>query len=184
MGCLRGLTMVFSAACIGALPVAAQSLAPADLEGLVLSGAVNYAGTFRRAGLTYDADIVRRFSVKIGPQSAISTSVVREVHWQGTVTKLSRSFSGKIGVPGQTEDSKVLWVLEGHTLTGLNVFEVGGRSTKFTLKRAGSGFSCSVAGPFMHEMGAGNTKTSAAKGGKAEIVKIRQTGSSCAAKKG
>jgi hypothetical protein len=166
------------------LPVAAQSLTPAELEGLVLSGAVNYAGTFRRAGLTYDADIVRRFTVRVGSQGAISTSVVREVHYQGTVTKLNRSFSGRIGVPGQTEDSKMLWVLEGSTLTGLNVFEVGGRQTKFTLKRNGSGFSCTVEAPFMQERGAGNTKTSAAKGGKAEILKIRQTGSSCAAKKG
>jgi hypothetical protein len=174
----------FSAACIGVLPVAAQSLTPAELEGLVLSGAVNYAGTFRRAGLTYDADIVRRFTVRVGSQGAISTSVVREVHYQGTVTKLNRSFSGRIGVPGQTEDSKMLWVLEGSTLTGLNVFEVGGRQTKFTLKRNGSGFSCTVEAPFMQERGAGNTKTSAAKGGKAEILKIRQTGSSCAAKKG
>ena len=177
------LAMVVAAACIGTQPLAAQSLAPADLEGLVLTGAVNYSGTFRRAGLTYDADIVRRFTVKIGSQGTISTSVVREVHYQGTVTKLNRSFSGKLGVPGQTEDSKVLWVLEGNTLTGLNVFDVGGRSTKFTLKRAGSEFTCSVVAPFMQEMGAGNTKTSAAKGGKAEILKIRQTGSSCAAKR-
>src|SRR5687768_13872594 len=103
-----GLAVLVSAACIGALPVAAQSLAPGELEGLVLSGAVNYAGTFRRAGFTYDADIVRRFTVKIGAQGAISTSVVREVHYQGTVTTLNRSFSGKIGVPGQTEDSKML----------------------------------------------------------------------------
>jgi hypothetical protein len=175
--------MVVAAATMCTLPVAAQTLTPAELEGLVLSGAVNYTGTFRRAGFTYDADIVRRFSVKIGAQGSINTSVVREVHYQGTVTKLNRSFSGKIGVPGQTEDSKVLWILEGNTLTGLNVFDVGGRSTKFTIKRAGAGFSCSVVAPFMQEMGAGNTKTSAAKGGKAEILKIRQTGSSCAAKK-
>jgi hypothetical protein len=145
---------------------------------------VNYSGTFRRSGITYDADIVRRFTIRIGAQGAISMAVVREVHWQGTVTKLNRSFAGKIGVPGQTEDSKVLWVLEGNTLTGLNVFEVGGRATKFTLNRSGgSGFSCSVDAPFMKEVGAGHTTSSAAKGGKAEIIKIRQTGSSCAAKK-
>jgi hypothetical protein len=177
------VAMVVAAASMVTLPVAAQTLTPAELEGLVLSGAVNYTGTFRRAGFTYDADIVRRFSVKIGAQGSINTSVVREVHYQGTVTRLNRSFSGKIGVPGQTEDSKVLWVLAGNTLTGLNVFEVGGRQTKFTLKRSGSGFSCSVEAPFMQELGAGSTKSTAAKGGKAEILKIRQTGSSCAAKK-
>jgi hypothetical protein len=150
---------------------------------VVLTGAVNYSGTFRRAGFTYDANIVRRFTVKLGPQGAIKASFVREVHWQGTVTKLNRSFSGKIGVPGQTEDSKMLWALDGNTLTGLNVFEVGGRATKFTLNRAGSGLSCSVEAPFMNEVGAGHTRSSAAKGGKAEVIKIRQTGASCAAKK-
>ena len=170
--------------CLLAAPLKAQSLTTVELEGVVLTGAVNYSGTFRRSGITYDADIVRRFTIRIGAQGAISMAVVREVHWQGTVTKLNRSFAGKIGVPGQTEDSKVLWVLEGNTLTGLNVFEVGGRATKFTLNRSGgSGFSCSVDAPFMKEVGAGHTTSSAAKGGKAEIIKIRQTGSSCAAKK-
>jgi hypothetical protein len=171
------------AGCLLAAPLKAQSLTAVELEGVVLTGAVNYSGTFRRTGITYDADIVRRFTVKVGPQGAISVAVVREVHWQGTVTRLNRSFTGKIGVPGQTEDSKTLWVLEGNTLTGLNVFEVGGRATKFTLNRSGSGHSCSVEAPFMKEVGAGHTKSSAAKGGKAEILKIRQTGSSCVAKK-
>ncbi len=77
----------------------------------------------------------------------------------------------------------MLWALDGNTLTGLNVFEVGGRATKFTLNRTGSRLSCSVEAPFMKEVGAGNTRTSAAKGGKAEVLKIRQTGTSCAAKK-
>lgn len=36
----------------------------------------------------------------------------------------------------------------------------------------------------MREVGAGAVKTTAAKGGKVEILTIRQTGSSCNAKKG
>ena len=69
--------------CLFAAPLKAQSLTPVELEGVVLTGAVNYSGTFRRSGITYDADIVRRFTIRIGAQGAISTAVVREVHWQG-----------------------------------------------------------------------------------------------------
>ena len=179
----------FSAACLLLLsaPLNAQALTAADLEGMVLSGAVNYAGTFRRPGVPdYDADIGRRFKVQFGAGGAVTSSVVREVRWNGNVTTLNARFVGVIGKPSASEskDAQVLWLMDGDTLTALNVFEVGGRATKFKLQRSASGLTYTVEAPMMREVGAGAIKTRAAKGGKVEVLKIRQTGSSCNAKKG
>lgn len=178
------------AACIFLLVLvrapSAYALTLADLENVVLTGRINYSGTFRRPGITYDADIVRRFTIQIGVKGAITASIVREVHSNGKVTTLNRRFVGRISQPSANEskDATVLWVLSDDTLTALNVFDVGGRAAKFKFTRTGSGMNCAVEAPFMREVGASATKITAAKGGKAEILKIRQTGSSCNAKKG
>jgi hypothetical protein len=179
----------YFAACLVFLsgPLNAQALTVAELEGMVLTGAVNYAGTFRRPGVPdYDADIVRRFKVQFGAEGAVTSSIVREVHWNGKVTKLKGRFVGVIGKPSANEskDAQVLWLIDGDTLTALNVFDVGGRAAKFKVTRSASGLTCTVEAPFMREVGAGPAKITAAKGGKAEVLKIRQTGSNCNAKKG
>jgi hypothetical protein len=152
----------------------------------VLTGAVNYAGTFRRPGIPdYDADIVRRFRVQFGAHGAVTSTSVREVHHKGKVATLNRRFVGVIGKPSANEskDSQVLWLIDGDTLTAFNVFEVGGQATRFRLTPSASGLKCTVESPVMREVGAGAVKITATKGGKAEILKIRQTGSSCSAKK-
>jgi hypothetical protein len=82
-------------------------------------------------------------------------------------------------VTGRAKGPEILWLLEDDTLTALNVFEVGGRATRFKLIPNASGMECTVESQFMQEVGAGTTKLGAPKGGQIEILEITQTGSSC-----
>jgi hypothetical protein len=170
---------------LAAQPALAQGISPRDLEGWVMSSVINYAGTFDRQGFVYDADIVRRHTASFGTGGAIRSNSVREVHYKGQVTRLNRSFVGSFNKPGANDakDAQTLWVIEGSDLVALNVFDVGGRATRFKLQRTDGGFKCSVTAPFMQEVGAGATTVTAGKGGKVKILKIRQTGSSCSFKR-
>jgi hypothetical protein len=181
------LFYLFACLLLGPGPLNAQALTVAELEGMIVTGAVKYAGTFRRPGVPdYDADIVWRFKVQFGAAGAVTSTAVREVHWSGKVATLNRRFVGVMGQPGTntSKDSQVLWLIDGDTLKALNVFDVGGRTTTFKFTRTASGLACTVDAPHMREVGAGPSKVTAAKGGKAEILKIRQVGSSCSTKKG
>jgi hypothetical protein len=159
----------------------AQNISPQDLQGWTMSVTVNYAGTFDRQGLVYDANIVRRLTVSFGTNGAIRSRAVREVHHKGTVTTLVRSFVGTFNKPGANDakDAQVLWTINADELVALNVFGVGGRATRYKLTRSNSGFTCTANAKFMQEVGAGTTTTTAGKGGSVKILKIRQTGSSC-----
>jgi len=170
---------------LAAQPAFAQGITPQELEGWVMSSVMNYAGTFDRQGLVYDADIVRRHTASFGAGGTIRSRSVREVHHKGKVTTLTRSFIGSFNKPGANDvnDAQTLWIIEGSDLVALNVFDVGGRATRFKLQRKDSGFTCSVNAPFMQEVGAGATTLTAGKGGKVKILKIRQTGSSCSFKR-
>jgi hypothetical protein len=167
----------------GAEKAQGQEISIEALQGVAISGVVNYTGRFRTHLGEGTSNIVWNFRLRIGPGSAVSMSHTRNVRWQtkeGPKTaSLSKSATGTIGLPKQTSDGAALWLLEANTLVLLKVFEVGGNSTKITLARRGSGLSCSVTAPMVREVGAGASKTKAAVGGKVEMLDIRQTSSSC-----
>lgn len=160
-----------------------QEISIEALQGVAISGVVNYTGRFRTQLGEGTSNIVWNFRLKIGPGSAVNMSHTRNVRWQtkeGPKTaSLSKSATGTIGLPKQTSDGAALWLLEGNTLVLLRVFEVGGNATRITLTQRNSGLSCSVTAPMAREAGAGSTKTKAAVGGKVEMLDIKQISSSC-----
>ena len=160
-----------------------QEITLERLQGATISGVVNYAGRFRTHLGESTSTIAWNYRLKIGPGSAVNMSATRNVHWQtkdGPKTaSLSKSRTGTIGVPAQTQDGAALWLLEGNTLVLLKVFEVGGIAMRITLTETGSGLGCSVTAPMAREVGAGQTKTKAAVGGKVEMLSMSQTSSSC-----
>ena len=162
---------------------AGQEVTLERLQGATISGVVNYVGRFRTHSGESTSTIAWNYRLKIGPGSAVNMSATRNVHWQtkdGPKTaSLSKSRAGTIGVPKQHEDGAALWLLEGNTLVLLRVFEVGGIAMRITLTETGPGLGCSVTAPMAREVGAGQTKTQAAVGGKVEMLSMRQTSSSC-----
>lgn len=160
-----------------------QEISIAALQGVSISGVVNYAGRFRTHLGEGASTIASSFRLKIGPGATAAMSHTRKVSWQrkdGPKTaSISKSATGTIGLPKQTGDGAALWLLEGNTLVLLKVFEVGGTAMRIALKQRDMGWSCSVTAPMAREVGAGATKTKAAVGGKVEMLDIRQTSSSC-----
>jgi len=159
-----------------------------DLQGVTISGVVNYAGRFRTNLGESTSTIVWNYRLKVGPGPAVAMSYTRNVHWQAKdgpkTASLSKSLTGTIGVPREAGKEATLWLLDGNTLVLLRVFEVGGVAMRIALTQKGSDLSCSATAPMARETGAGNTRTQAAVGGKVEMLSIRQTSSSCRVSKG
>lgn len=160
-----------------------QDITIEALQGAQISGAANYVGRFRTPIGESTSNIVWKYQIKIGPGLNAAISTTRNVHWRGKdgpqSASLSRSAKGTIGVPRQSDDGAALWLLDGNTLVLLRVFEVGGVALRITLARADGKWSCSATAPMAKEVGAGNSKTKAAVGGKVEMLSIKQTSANC-----
>ena len=87
--------------------------------------------------------------------------------------------AGKIGQPIQGSDGPRLFTLQGNTLSMLRVHQVGGHVLKITLRKDATGLSCSSDSKMAREVGAGDMKTTALGGGKAEVRNARQISSTC-----
>jgi hypothetical protein len=122
--------------------------------------------------------------IRVGPGDALKVKYARTATAHTPVGDktgtLTRDLSGKIGTPGKTVDANYVWLLDGDQLVNLNVREVGGYKTVITFERSGETLLCKVITSYAPEAGAGPGKTtSAARGGKVEVLAQKQTSSDC-----
>lgn len=176
--------MIYSFAPVFAGAAHAQGVTLDNLQGTTISTRVRYSGTFRNSKGTVPGTVLVTMQIRIGPEDALVVDYARTATAHtpvgdktGTIT---RKIAGKIGVPGTTVESNFVWLLEGDQLVNLNVREVGGFKTVIDLRRDGDNLSCKVSSVYASELGAGPGKTtSAATGGKVEILAQKQTSSDC-----
>jgi hypothetical protein len=184
MAYLLMVGLIFSLAPALASSAKAQSLTLESLQGTAISTRVRFSGTFRNPKGTVPGTIVVTTQIRIGPGDALEvkhsrTATAHTPAGDKTGT-LTRNLSAKIGTPGKTVDTNYVWLLDGDQLVNLNVREVGGYKTVITFERAGEKLSCKVTSSYVPEVGAGPGKTtSAARGGKVEMLTQRQTSSDC-----
>jgi hypothetical protein len=153
-----------------------------DLRGLSLTATATYNGTFRLGEKQGPGEITHRWSVSVDA-GVVETTLRREVKSPRGTAHLNRSFRGPVGQPGQVGDGHFVWVLKGDALTLLRVMEVGGQTATFKLTKNGAGRTCSLHTSMATEVGAGNSKTQAAHGGKVTILSMKQVSSTCRASK-
>jgi hypothetical protein len=184
MAYLVVLGIVFGIAQAFAGPANAQSVTLENLQGKVISTRVRFSGTFRNPKGTAPGTILVTMQIRIGPADALTVKYARTATAHTPVGDktgtLTRDLSGRIGIPGKTVDATYLWLLDGDQLVNLNVREVGGYKTVITLGRSGESLVCRVTTTYAAEVGSGPGKTtSAARGGKVEVLAQKQTSSDC-----
>lgn len=170
----------------GAAPAMAITLA--DLQGVTIYTINTYTGQMAHDLGSGRGDVTIRGEITIGPGDAIRHSFQRSVIAHGPKgTKqgsISRSNSGRLNVPMKStvhQGGAGLWLLQGDTLVNLKTFYVGGGTMRITLRKAGNSITCSVRAPIMRELGKGPTTAEGALAGagKAKILQMKETGSSC-----
>ena len=164
----------------------AQSVTLETLQGAAISTHVRFSGTFKNPKGTAPGTIVVTMQLRVGPGDALQVKYARTATAHTPIGNktgtLTRDLSGKIGTPGKTVDANFVWLLEGDQLVNLNVREVGGYKTVITFERAGEKLLCKVTSSYLPEVGAGPGKTtSAARGGKVEVLTQKQIASDCKA---
>jgi hypothetical protein len=176
--------MILSFAPVMAGSASAQTATLDSLQGAEINTGVRFNGTFKNPKGTVPGTILVTMQIRVGPGDALKVKYARTttVHTPaGNKTgTLTRNISGKIGTPSKSVESNSVWLLEGDQLVNLNVREVGGFKTTITFGRAGEKLSCKVTSSYVPEVGAGlGTTTSAATGGKVQILAQKQTSSDC-----
>lgn len=162
----------------------AQTVTIDSLQGAEISTRVRFSGTFRNPKGTVPGTIVVTLQIRVGPEDALEVKYARTATAHtpsGDKTgTLTRNLSGKIGIPGKAVDSDFVWLLQGDQLVNLNVKEVGGVKTTIAFEGVAEKLLCKVTSAYVPEVGAGPGKTtSAARGGKVEILNQKQTSSDC-----
>jgi hypothetical protein len=179
-----------AAAAVLALPAAAaaQGLTPESLQGLVINSTVTSSGNFTNAKGRGPGRITATMRVTIGSDGTVQSSHVRNVVAEtpkgektGSVT---RTFSGRIGTPGNYGGGNFVWLLDGNQLVLLRTMEIGGQKITTTLTGGDTPTSCSVTAPMAQEQGAGESKTVSAFPGKVTIHDMCQTSSKCSVSRG
>jgi hypothetical protein len=179
------LFKILSVALLGALPMSARAadLRLEDLQGLSIAATTVHSGTFRLGEKQGPGEITFRWAVSVNAQGVVSTSLRREVKSPRGTAHLNRSFKGPVGQPGQVGDGHFVWVLKGDALTLLRVMEVGGQTATYKLTKNGANWTCSLQTSMAKEVGAGDSRTQAAHGGKVTILGMKLVSSSCQASK-
>jgi hypothetical protein len=162
----------------------AQSVTLESLQGHTINTRVRFSGTFRNQKGTAPGTILVTMQLRIGPGDALNVNYARRATAHTPVGDktgtISRDTSGRIGSPSKNAEGNSLWLLEGDQLVNLNVREVGGYKTVITFAGTGDKLSCKVTTSYAPEVGAGPGKTtSAATGGKVEVLAQKATSSSC-----
>jgi hypothetical protein len=163
--------------------VRADDLRIEDLHGLAINATAVHQGTFRLGEKQGPGEITFRWSVNIDRQGIVETSLRREVKSPRGTAHLNRAFKGPVGQPDKVGDGHFVWVLKGDSLTLLRVMEVGGQTATFDLVRSGESWTCGLQTSMAKEVGAGQSRTQAAHGGKVTIIGMKQVSSSCRASK-
>jgi hypothetical protein len=184
MAYLLMVGLIFCLVPIGASPANAQNVTLESLQGTAISTRVRFSGTFRNPKGTVPGTIVVTMQIRVGPGDALAVKYARTATAHTPVGDktgtLTRDLSGTIGTPGKTVDANHLWLMDGNQLVNLNVREVGGYKTVITFENSGEKLSCKVTTTYAPEVGAGPGKTtSAAVGGKVEVLAQKQTSSDC-----
>jgi hypothetical protein len=154
-----------------------------DLHGLTINATAVHQGPFRLGEKQGPGEITFRWSVNIDGQGIVETSLRREVKSPRGTAHLNRSFKGAVGQPDKVGDGHFVWVLKGDSLTLLRVMEVGGQTATFNLARSGESWTCGLQTSMAKEVGAGQSRTQAAHGGKVTIMGMKQVSASCRASK-
>jgi hypothetical protein len=176
--------IIFSLVPVMAGSANAQTVTLDTLQGAEINTRVRFSGTFRSAKGTGPGTIVVTLQIRVGPGDALEVKYARTATAHTPVGDktgtLKRNLSGKIGTPGKAVDSDFVWLLQGDQLVNLNVREVGGFKTTIAFEGPVEKLQCKVTTAYVPEVGAGPGKTtSAARGGKVEILNQRQTSSDC-----
>jgi hypothetical protein len=184
MAYLLMVGLIFSLAPAMASSAKAQSVTLESLQGTAINTRVRFSGTFRNPKRTVPGTIVVTMQIQIGPGDALGVKYARTATAHTPVGDktgtLTRDLSGKIGTPGKTVDANYVWLLDDDQLVNLNVREVGGYKTVITFERANEKLLCKVTTSYVPEVGAGPGKTtSAARGGKVEVLAQKQISSDC-----
>lgn len=176
--------MIFSFAPVMAGSANAQTVTLDSLQGAEINTRVRFSGTFRNPKGTVPGTVVVTMQIRVGPEDALEVKYARtataHTPFGDKTGTLTRNLSGKIGTPGKAVDSNFVWLLQEDELVNLNVREVGGVKTTITFEGTVEKLLCKVTSLYVPEVGAGLGKTtSAARGGKVEILTQRQTSSDC-----
>jgi hypothetical protein len=168
-------------------PASAQELAIKDLQGLTVAATVKYRGMFARERGSGPGNITHNYRIVLGPDENVQVTQTRNVEAITPVgpkhSSLKRTFSGKVGTPGQSSAGSFLWLLEKNELVLLRTLEVGGFKLTLAFTKTDKGMTCTANGPYLKEAGAGAGKTESAAGGKVRIISMQQVGSSCSVSK-
>ncbi len=161
----------------------AEDVSLEDLQGAVITTAVEFTGYFKRATGQGPGYITQRMRIAIGPGASVKSTFRREVTAKTRAgnksSALSRSFDGTIGRPGSSDLGSHVWLLQGNSLILLKVMEVGGQASTIAFVRSGSSLTCTVKTANARETGAGKSKTKSVFSGKVVIVNMKQTSSTC-----
>jgi hypothetical protein len=161
----------------------AQDISLEELQGAVVSVTTNYRGTFARDQRSGPGNIMHSYRVKVGPDENVNMSVTRNVEAITPAgpkrSSLSRSFSGKIGTPGQTRAGNFLWLLDKNELVLLRTMDVGGFKLAIAFSKSDRGLTCKADAPYLKEAGARAGKTDSAFGGKVRIMSMQQVSAAC-----
>jgi hypothetical protein len=176
--------MIFSLVPVMAVSADAQTVTLDTLQGAEINTRVRFSGTFRNPKGTVPGTVVVTMQIRVGPGDALEVKYARTATAHTPIGDktgtLTRNLSGKIGAPGKAVDSDFVWLLQGDQLVNLNVREVGGVKTTITFEGPVEKLQCKVTSAYVPEVGAGPGKTtSAARGGKVEILSQRQATSDC-----
>jgi hypothetical protein len=172
-------------ACGFALALAAGDVAPAfgqdsagPFAGKSIVASVDIASRIRRPdGHEFDSTVKWGVNVSISAGGQVKGSGLRTGSTsRGKPVSRTYTISGKVGKPRRGASGHNLMFVSGNTLTMLSTFDVGGSKTTITLQ---GGSRCAISFQSMREVGAGATRRDAIGGGSVQILRARQTGSSC-----
>ncbi len=154
-----------------------------DLHGTTIHTSSTFTALLRSEKGEAPGGFTLRRELKITHQGDVQVKFARDIWWDspsGRKTgRLAGTDAGKIGQPIQGSDGPRLFTLQGNTLSMLRVHQVGGHVLKITLRKDATGLSCSSDSKMAREVGAGDMKTTALGGGKAEVRNARQISSTC-----
>jgi hypothetical protein len=164
---------------------AAQDVTLDELQGAKITAAVNFKGYFRKqTGGEGPGYVTQRLSATVGPGAKVEATFRREVTAVTPAgnksSSLTRTVSGALGRPGETDLGAHVWIFQDGSLISLRTREVGAQSTKISFSKTPAGLKCAIEAALMQEVGKGASKTKSAFGeGKVVMVNMKQTSSTC-----